>query len=59
LIINSCVVQKFFEAVILNDLCGMWYYFFLSFTVMVDCVLSIAETAMLLFFVVEGGLIRY
>ena len=53
------MVQKFFEAVILNDLSEMWYYFFLSFTLMVERVLSMAETVMLLFFVVEGGLITY
>jgi len=51
--------SKFFAAVILSDLCEMCYYLFLSFTLMVDCVLSITGTGMLLFFVVEGGLIRY
>jgi hypothetical protein len=33
--------------------------FLISFTSMVDCVLSITGTGMLLFFVVEGGLVRY
>jgi hypothetical protein len=48
---------KFFEAVIQCDLFEVWYYFFLSFTLIVDCVLSITGTFMLLFFVVEAGLI--
>jgi hypothetical protein len=54
-ITNSCVVQKIFEAVILSDLCEMWWCFFLCLlTLMVDCVLSIARTGMQLFFVVKG-----
>jgi hypothetical protein len=37
----------------------MWCYFFVSSTLMIDSVLSITGTGMLLFFVVDGGLIRY
>ena len=40
-------------------ICFKCNYFSPSFTVMVDCVLSITGTGVLLFFVEEGGLIRF
>jgi len=52
LITYSCMVQS----IILSDVCSVCYYFFLNFTVMVDCVLSLTGTGMLLFYCCRGWL---
>ena len=61
LITDSCIVQHFLKQLFSVVCVKCSIIFFLSFTLMVHCVLSITGTGtgMLLFFCAEGGLIKY
>jgi len=56
LITNSCVVQNFLKQLFSVICVKCSIIFSLSFTLMVDCVLSITGTGMLLFFCCRGRL---
>jgi hypothetical protein len=59
LITDSCIVQNFLKQLFSVMCCYVWYYFFLSFTSMVDCTKHNRNWYYTIFVVVKGGLIRY
>jgi hypothetical protein len=58
LITKSGIIQNFLKQ-LLSVICVTCFFCLFCFALMVDCILSVTGTGMLLFFVVEGGLISY